>query len=258
MGRELPLITVVVMGYRRSALLTRTIHSLLEVTSYPHIETILCDDGSPRQEQSEMRHLPFDRFLLAKQNEGLGRNANKGIHAATGQYILHLQDDWLCRGPVDFLEAAVCVLQERKDIGMVRFRPISVDAPHERYQTQSGLVARVYESNIFARTGQYAYTDNPHLKTKEFHDALGPYREHVPMTTMELDFSRRVDEQTRFRVAFIDGYDVFEHIGAAHSFNPSARRAALGARLRANPVTRWPFQLYLRLRHRKGRVGCCQ
>lgn len=252
MGQELPLITVIIMGYRRPLLLTRTLYSLLEIASYPHIETILCDDGSPRQDQVQMYRLPFDKFLLAKKNEGLGRNTNKGIQAARGQYILHLQDDWVCRGPTDFMEAGVTVMEERGDIGMVRFRPLSVDAPHERYQTQSGLSVRVYEPGIYARTGQYAYSDNPHLKTRRFHEVLGFYRERVAMTKMELDFARRVDEQARFRVAYIDGYDVFEHIGAEYSFNPSAKRSVLKARLLKNPLTRWPFQLYLHLRHRNG------
>jgi glycosyltransferase involved in cell wall biosynthesis len=253
MSQEHPLVSVVVMGYRRPELLARTLHSLLETVSYPRIETILCDDGSPHQEQAQMQRLPFDRFLLAEENGGLGRNANQGIQAAGGEYILHLQDDWLCRGPADFIEAAVSVMEERADVGMVRFRPLAGDAPHERYQTQGGLTVRIYEPGIFARTGLYAYTDNPHLKAGRFHELLGLYRERVSMTAMELDFARRVDEQARLRVAHVAGHDVFEHIGAEQSFNPSVRRSALKTRLLANPATKWPFQLYLKLRHRKER-----
>jgi glycosyltransferase involved in cell wall biosynthesis len=66
------LISVVFVTYRRLDLLKRTLDSLREWCSYPSLELILADDGSPRKIQEAMRSLPFDRYLFAKKNEGIG------------------------------------------------------------------------------------------------------------------------------------------------------------------------------------------
>ncbi|MCU1237285.1 MAG: tuaH, partial [Candidatus Solibacter sp.] len=96
-----PLVSVVVVGYNRLELLRKTITSFLNTTTYPRnsLELILCDDGSPESVQDQMRLLPFDVFLMASENRGMGNNTNKGIRAAAGAYILQLQDDWECGGP---------------------------------------------------------------------------------------------------------------------------------------------------------------
>jgi len=79
------------------------------------------------------------------------------------------------------------------------------------------------------------YSDNPHLKRREFYEAVGPYAEGVPMTKMELAMARAVAAQARFSVATIDGLDVFRHIGGRFSFNPGVRRDKWLARVEAVP-----------------------
>jgi glycosyltransferase involved in cell wall biosynthesis len=255
---SLPLISVVVTGYRRPDLLARTVESLLARISYPRerLELILCDDGSSMQEQAEMMTLPFDDWLLATKNEGLGRNTNKGILRARGSLILHLQDDWLCIGPSDFLPVAVQLLDERPDIAMVRFHPIpDPELVSDTYMTASGHRALLLKARLFERTGQYAYTDNPHLKRRSVHERLGMYRENVPMTTMEIDFCKRVNADSETVIAFIEGYDSFLHLGQDRSFNPTRLKRVRKIALLRNPLTRWPLilVLYLKKRIRLGR-----
>lgn len=43
--------------------------------------------------QQEMKKLDFDKFLLSRKNEGMGKNTNKGLIAVTGDYIVQLHDD---------------------------------------------------------------------------------------------------------------------------------------------------------------------
>jgi glycosyltransferase involved in cell wall biosynthesis len=231
-----------------------TVASLLRVSVYRNIELILCDDGSPAWMRQWMRRLPFDVFLFADRNEGLGRNTNKGLRAARGEFILQLQDDWRCHGPPNFIEAALEVFAERPDVGLVRLRPMQSPGAYDRHLTSTGRTVRVYKQGAYQYTGAYAYTDNPHIKRRSFHDRLGLYRENVPMTIMESDFCQRVDECSELRVAEIIGYDVFEHIGAAQSFNPSNRRQALRDRLERNVLARFPLRLYLTWKQRKQRV----
>jgi hypothetical protein len=198
--------------------------------------------------QLEMRRLPFDLFCFSKRNEGLGKNTNKGLKAATGHYILHLQDDWSCKGPPDFLQAGIEALEQFPDVGMVRYRPPPFDLPGEARLTRSGNRVIVYQNRPYERShtmADHPYTDNPHIKRREFHELIGYYKEKVPMTVMELEFSRRVAGQENLRVALLEGYNVFSHTGEAHSFNPCNQRERLKQRLLANPVTRGPMLAYL-------------
>lgn len=244
-------VSVVVVGYKRPDLLLRTVTSFRTVSTYPHLEFVLSDDGSPAKMQKEMRQMAFDLYAMASRNEGLGRNINKGMTAATGEYLLLLQDDWLCRGPADFVEAGLEVLAERPDVGLVRYRRSTREPPFDLHVTGGGRRVRIYQNDSYARTGAYAYTDNPHLKRRSLHETLGMYLEGVPMTHMEHDFARRFDGQCKVKGAYIEGYDVFEHIGEEQSFNPSNRKGKLKDRLEANWMTRIPLRAYLAIKHRR-------
>lgn len=251
---SLPKITVLVIGYKRPDLLKQTVESLLQKTSYPRhrLELVLSDDGSPPDLQAQMRELPFDVFCFSSRNAGLGRNCNKGLLASSGDYILQLQDDWVCVGPGDFIEQALDVFNRRPNVGIVRFRPAS-----KRLKGIAVKISGKRKVTVFANVPQeqnslvslYPYTDNPHIKRREFHEIVGYYKERVKMPLMELDFCRTVAAQQRFCVAHIEGHDVFEHIGGQASFNPVHKRERLKQSLLANPLTRIPFAMYLTVKH---------
>jgi GT2 family glycosyltransferase len=252
---EWPLVSVVVVTYDRLDTLVPTVESFRRVCSYPRVEYLLCDDGSPRRVQERMRQLPFDRFLFAERNGGLGRNTNRGIAAARGQYILQLQDDWVCEGRGDFVERAVAVMDEHPELGMIRYRepPPQVE-PASTFTSARGDVVRVFASGTHARGGEYAYSDNPHIKRRDFHEKLGTYREGVPMNVMEEEFCARVDRDEQTRIGFIEGCAPFRHIGDEHSYNPSVRKRRLKARLESSAVTRWLVRAHeLSKRIRRGR-----
>jgi glycosyltransferase involved in cell wall biosynthesis len=259
---HLPLVSVVLVTYKRIELLRETINSFLATTTYPRsrLELILCDDGSSRAIQKRMRSLPCDAFLMADRNQGMGSNTNKGLHAAKGDFVLQLQDDWRCVGPPDFVEAALEVFAERPDVYMIRLRE---HAPRtfESYRTRDGKVARVYptrralvEAGItLARVSDEGsedlYTDTPHIKRKEFHQILGFYREKMSMPQTESEFSRRFEAQTALQIASIEGYEVFIHTGESQSLNPVQRKIAWAKRLNSNPMTRAAFRFYRTLKH---------
>ena len=73
------------------------------------------------------------------------------------------------------------------------------------------------------------------------------------MTEMKIDFRKRVDAQRDLRVAFVEGYAVFEHIGEEQSFNPVQRKIRLKRKLEKRWFTRRPLNLYQAARHRKRR-----
>jgi glycosyltransferase involved in cell wall biosynthesis len=222
-----PLVSVVVVGYNRLELLRKTITSFLNTTTYPRnsLELILCDDGSPESVQDQMRLLPFDVFLMASENRGMGNNTNKGIRAAAGAYILQLQDDWECGGPRDFIEAALDLLEERSDVALISLWEPLV-GPLERRKLNSGRIAQIYTNRKEWRSNvcEYVYSDRPHLKRRTLHETLGFYLEGKAVDKVELDFCRRFEKASAANAAFIEGYSCFTHTGTGASFNPCQTR----------------------------------
>jgi len=246
-----PLVSVVVLSYCRPTHLRRTVEAFLRVSTYPNLELVLADDGSPPAMQEEMRKLPFDTFLLPSENRGLGASTNAGLHAAHGEFIIHLQDDWLCNGPRDFVEAAIDVMTERPEIGMLRLILPQPELRYTSWTSRRGLAVRVYESPP-ARRSDYVYTDRPHIKSRAFVDFIGPYLESRYMQKTELDMRDRFNAQTRFKMGFIEGYHAFEDIGADASFNHPMPLARLSAALERVPVLRGAVRLYRRLKQKLG------
>ncbi len=114
-----PLVSVVVTSYNRASLLQRTVDAFRRCCTYPHLEWLLTDDGSRVDQRQRMFDIGFDRLFFAGRNEGLGANLNKGLLAARGGYILHLEDDWTCQKKMNFIEQAIEIMQAHPDIGYV-------------------------------------------------------------------------------------------------------------------------------------------
>lgn len=249
--QEPPLVSIVVITFDRIGLLEQTMQYVRSKTRYAPLEYILCDDGSPRQIQDQLLGMGFDKVLLEHRNRGLGHNQNKGVRAAQGAYVFQLQDDWECVGPCDFLEAGVELLQERADVWLIRYYDRPIGVPGERHVTASGRVATIFRNQDLTKHGYQAYSDTPHLKRRDFHERFGNYLERVPMTVMEIAMNKAFASQSDAHVAFLDEYPNWRHLGANQSWNPSGRKAALRAKLLANPLTRWPFRFFLYIRGRK-------
>ena len=93
-----PLISIVVPVYKTAALLPRCVDSLLAQT-YPNIEIILVDDGSPDGagalcEQYAAQHDSIT--AISQENRGVSAARNAGIEAACGAYLGFVDsDDWI-------------------------------------------------------------------------------------------------------------------------------------------------------------------
>ncbi len=241
-----PLISVVITGYRRPEQLRITVESFRRVNRYPKVELVLADDASPPEMQEEMRRLPIDRFLFAPRNRGLGANTNAGLAAARGDYVLQLQDDWLCNGPGDFLQAGLEVMRARPDIGMVRLHDRDPSLDFERVEL-AGRRVKIYRHAPGTR--QFVYSDNPHLKSRAFIDFIGPFVESRDMYRCEFEMRDRFNAQSRFLAAFVEGYALFEHIGEEVSHRGLKPLARIGRFMDGVPGLDRLARLYRRLRY---------
>ncbi|GBC85876.1 Putative teichuronic acid biosynthesis glycosyltransferase TuaH [bacterium HR11] len=92
-----PRVSVIVLTYNNLHLTKLCIESLFRNTLWPNWELIVVDnastDGTPEYLQALARQHENVRILLNDRNEGFARGNNRGIQAATGEYIVLLNND---------------------------------------------------------------------------------------------------------------------------------------------------------------------
>jgi len=141
-------------------------------------ELIVTDDGSPRDVVEQLRRLPVDRLVTSPSNTGLGANTNRGLRAATGQYILHHQDDFGCRSAEPFVDRAIQVMERHREVGLVKLHHDVPHPPRADHVLPDGTPYSILE---FDRPppgiGIYIYSDHPHLKRVAFHERAGYFTE---------------------------------------------------------------------------------
>lgn len=87
-----PLVTVIIPVYNRLNYLEHAIRSALDQT-HPAVEVVVVDDGSPQDPGPVIAPFSNRVRLLRKPNGGQASARNFGIAAASGDYLLFLDDD---------------------------------------------------------------------------------------------------------------------------------------------------------------------
>lgn len=99
-------ISIIVPVYRVETYLSKCLDSIIGQT-YPHLEIILVDDGSPdRCGEICDRYAEKDAriHVIHKKNEGVARARNDGIARASGDYISFIDsDDWIAENAYEIL-----------------------------------------------------------------------------------------------------------------------------------------------------------
>lgn len=149
-----PLISVIVPVYKVEAYLGRCVSSI-QAQTYPNIEIILVDDGSPdncgklcdEYAQNDLRIR-----VIHKANGGLSSARNAGIDAAAGEYLGFVDsDDWIS---VDMYEKLYSLI-EKYDVPLAyggRFdyssrthtESIGLCPPREEVVTGEEMVRRIF------------------------------------------------------------------------------------------------------------------
>lgn len=223
-------LSAVVITYNRSNLLVESVRRLryaLEVLPYS-CEIIIADDGSSSEHQAVISSIPSVRVVRNIQNKGMGANVNNGLAHARGAFVLQVQDDWNCVNPSG-IKDSLDFLVKNPDVGIVQMTHVGSDLPAElrRCIDSAFLVFANDGLPWIRRSSVRPYSDNPHIKRREFVVSLGPYIEGVPMTFCENEYKKRVSGQSDWRVAMLQTSSVFVHAGAEESHNPGGRRHPL-------------------------------
>jgi GT2 family glycosyltransferase len=248
-----PNVSVVIVGYKRPNELKVTLESFLDKIDYPRekLEIIYCDDGSPSKDLTIIKKLPIDKFLIAKKNQGIGANTNKGLKIASSDYIFQLQDDFKYIGNSQIIKDSIAILNEFPEIGMIRFKHSSL--AHNKKISKNGLNLKIFD-NIYTKNaiaGDYPYTDTPHIKKSSFQRVIGLYSENLPMHKTELDFCERVAKNNIYNIAQIEKNFEFMHIGINKSFNPTRKKQKIARLLERTPIINFIFDKYRKIKRRK-------
>lgn len=179
-----PQLSIVVPTYNRLPRLRRCIDKIRQNVRTPH-EVVVVDGGSTDGARDYLAGQEDLHVILEEQREGAVRAFNKGFRAATGHYVMWLNDDaYPLPGSV---EAAIEFIEhpDNDDVGMVAFyhndratRNIldAVERDGERYHIRHvrgypyanfGLIRRTQLAQVgFADERYYFFGFDPDLSLK--------------------------------------------------------------------------------------------
>ncbi len=115
--RNWPLVSIITVNYNQSAVTCQLIESLRFCT-YPHLDIIVVDNGSP-SDNPEIIPKKYPEVLLIKTGANLGfaGGNNAALPHARGKYLLLINND--TEVEPGFLQPLVRLLESNPDIGMV-------------------------------------------------------------------------------------------------------------------------------------------
>ncbi|MEO2064640.1 MAG: glycosyltransferase family A protein [Christiangramia sp.] len=140
-------ISVIIACYNDKNYLEQSIDSALN-QSYPNKEIIVVDDGSNEDTKKFLRSIESKiDILISQENLGPGSARNKGVDAATGEYILILDSD-------DYFEPEFCkmaaeILDHDENVKIVtcHARWFTNEKKFQIYKPKGGTVENFLVSN---------------------------------------------------------------------------------------------------------------
>lgn len=122
---DLPLVSVIIPCYRQAHYLAEAIESVL-VQTYPHVEIVVIDDGSPDNATEIAARYPGVR-CIRQPNRGVSEARNLGIRSSNGSFLIFLDADDRLRP--DAIEIGLDCFNRHPEVAFVsgRFRLIAAD-----------------------------------------------------------------------------------------------------------------------------------
>jgi glycosyltransferase involved in cell wall biosynthesis len=207
-----PLLSVILITYHRVEALRRTLASFRRHADLDDYEVIICDDGSPPEQRRQLARLGADRVMW-NDRVGYGANVNSGMRVARGEFVFHLEDDWVVARSGHFLRAGMEVLTELPELGCVKYNDNTPALRARRDVNGYRVDVLAFPNTTANRQGEYRYTNRPHLKHARFHAAYGLYPEGFCALDTECRFALRVNQTRGPRIGWIHDSVHFRHIG---------------------------------------------
>jgi len=197
-----PKVSVVSVNFRQPEVTCDMLETLVSC-GYPNLEVVLVDNGSLSDEDARWKYYCPDLVhVRSEENLGFAGGTNLGIEAATGDFILMLNNDtYVSPG---FLEPMVQLMDQYPHVGIVSPR-IVFSEPKDTIQYAGAFIGQpilgrgTKIGHMELDEGQYndvRDTELPHgacmLVRKELFEIVGPLPEFYFMYFEEHDFAVRV------------------------------------------------------------------
>ena len=149
-----PIVSIVVPSYNHAHFLPIALDSAL-AQSYSQLEILILDDASTDETSTIIQPYLADpriRYIRNEQNLGLGRNLNKAISLATGEYITTLGSD--DRLMPDYIATSIEFLQQHPEVDLVYGDLAYINEEDTVRSDRAGVIPAQYIGGIseFARS----------------------------------------------------------------------------------------------------------
>lgn len=189
MNNNKPTISIVMSVFNGERYLALAMESILNQT-YGDYEFIIVNDGSSDKTEQIIKQYDDQRIhYIYQDNAGLPVALNKGIAAASGEYIVRMDADDISLP--DRLEYQVKFMQDHPEIDLMGGQVYLIDENGH----PAGVKLKPTDSNIVSSALEFACTINhpTYIVKKALYDELGGYREQF-IYAQDYDFLLRAKD----------------------------------------------------------------
>lgn len=188
-----PLVSVLISAYKHERYVEACVRSVLQQT-YPNIELIVLDDGSPDGTAAVLQRLhdeataagkPFT--FIAKKNTGLSDTLNQALALATGKYVCQFGSDDIMLP--DKTAKQVAFMEAHPDVAVCGGNALNIDSDgNASSKRQKNPPQReISFENLFANTGDGIVASTCMIR-KDVLDKEGGWNPAIPLEDMYLWF----------------------------------------------------------------------
>lgn len=202
-------LSVAFFTYNRSGYLAYAISQFIKNCKLARndYEIIISDDGSSQLHKNKIIQIKEDfgiEKVLLNEHKGMGNSFNSGLKAAEGKYVLHLEDDWeLQLNCGNTLNRSIAFMEQHPEVAMVRLSPL------QKIDPLTGLEP-FGEGFQKLKNDPNMYSNNPHIKRRDFHKYNQWYKENCPPPESELSFCSSMHEND-LKICWAG--NAFQHFG---------------------------------------------
>lgn len=209
-------ITLLVTHYNRSRSLERLLKAF-EAQQISFGDIVVSDDGSKPEHLDYLKSITAKynfRLITAPKNAGLGNNINKGQDAVNTPYTLYVQEDFdPFKGYKQHLKHAFEIMEERKDVDMVRFYAYFKYPYLKPYKYGfSEMIFRIWYPGY---RKFHVYSDHPHLRRSNFFQKFGRYPEGMKGDKTEFTMAMSFNKNKGIAMIYDDPKGLFDQLNSA-------------------------------------------
>lgn len=146
-----PRISVVVLNWNGAGLLEKCLESI-NAQDYADIELIVIDNASTDGSVETAKRIAKDKFIGNDSNQGFSRAMNKGIEAASGDYILPLNYDIIMEA--GFVSAMVETAESGHRIGSVSGKLLRMDGKGRKTKIIDSAGHMMFRNRLAVNRGE--------------------------------------------------------------------------------------------------------